>query len=83
VGWRLDRAYWRRGFATEGALVSLRYEFEELEQERLFSIIHPTNLTSRRVAEKAELTLRGEARWRGVGVVWYAIERPDWEAESQ
>jgi hypothetical protein len=30
VGWRLGRAHWGRGLATEGALASVRYGFEGL-----------------------------------------------------
>lgn len=75
VGWRLDRRFWGKGLATEGALASLRHGFEDPELER---IIQPANLASRRVAEKAGLTLRGETRWRGVEVVWYAVEREIW-----
>jgi RimJ/RimL family protein N-acetyltransferase len=81
VGWLLDRAYWGHGLATEGALTSLGYGFEKLELERIISIIRPENTASRRVAEKAGLTLRGETRWRDVDVVWYAIDRQDWKAE--
>jgi RimJ/RimL family protein N-acetyltransferase len=77
VGWRLDRALWGRGLATEGAVASVRYGFEEIGLERIISIIQPTNAASRRVAEKAGLTARGETRWRGDDVVWYAIDRPD------
>ena len=29
VGWRLDRSFWGRGLATEGARASLHYGFEE------------------------------------------------------
>ena len=79
VGWRLDRAYWGRGLATEGARASLRYGFEELELERIISIIQPTNLASRRVAEKAGLTFQGETRWRDNDVVWYAADRREWD----
>jgi RimJ/RimL family protein N-acetyltransferase len=75
VGWRLDPAYWGRGLATEGAVASVRYGFEELGLERIISIIQPENAASRRVAEKAGLTLRGETRWRGDDVVWYAAGR--------
>jgi len=80
VGWRLDRACWGQGLATEGAVTSVRYGFEELGLERIISIIQPENVASRRVAEKAGLTRRGEARWRDSDVVWYAVDRPDWEA---
>jgi RimJ/RimL family protein N-acetyltransferase len=75
VGWRLDPASWGRGLATEGAVASVRYGFEELGLERIISIIQPENAASRRVAEKAGLTLRGETRWRGDDVVWYAADR--------
>jgi RimJ/RimL family protein N-acetyltransferase len=74
VGWRLDPSYWGRGLATEGAVASVRYGFEELGLERIISIIQPANAASRRVAEKAGLDLRGVTRWKGSDVVWYAID---------
>ena len=75
VGWRLDRAYWNGGLATEGARASLRHGFEVLGLERIISVTVPENAASRRVMEKAGLTPRGETRWRGFDVVWYAIDR--------
>ena len=77
VGWRLAREFWGRGFATEGAKTSVSYGLEDLGQERIISIIQPENAASRRVAEKAGLSLRGETLWRGGEVVWYAIDRDD------
>jgi RimJ/RimL family protein N-acetyltransferase len=82
VGWRLDRAFWGRGLATEAAKASVTYGLETLGLERIISIIQPENTASRRVAEKAGLTSRGETRWRGTPVVWYAIDRGQWEARS-
>ena len=38
VGWRLDRSYWGRGLAPEGALASLRCGFDESGLERIISI---------------------------------------------
>ena len=77
VGWRLDRAFWGRGLATEAARASVAYGFETLGLERIISIIQPENRASRRVAEKAGLSLRGETRWRGTTVLWYAVDRQD------
>jgi RimJ/RimL family protein N-acetyltransferase len=77
VGWRLGREFWGRGFATEAAKASVAYGFDTLGLERIISIIQPDNAASRRVAEKAGLTPRGETRWRGTPVVWYAIDRED------
>ena len=82
VGWRLDRAFWGRGLASEAAKASVTYGLETLGLERIISIIQPGNTASRRVAEKAGLTPRGETRWRGTPVVWYAIDRGQWEVRS-
>ena len=76
VGWRLDRAFWGRGLATEAAKASVAYGLEKVGLERIISIIQPENTASRRVAEKAGLTLRGETSWRNSKVVWYAVDRP-------
>jgi RimJ/RimL family protein N-acetyltransferase len=77
VGWRLGREFWGRGLATEAARAGVAYGFGTLGLERIISIIQPDNMASRRVAEKAGLTLRGETRWRGTDVLWYALDRDD------
>ena len=76
VGWTLDPAFWGKGLATEGAQASLRYGFEALGLPRIVSFTLPDNVASRRVMEKSGLTLRGEATWRGLEHVWYALEAP-------
>ena len=78
VGWRLDRVRWDRGLATEGAVASVRYGFESLDLGRIISIIQPANVASRRMAEKAGLTARGETRWKDSDVIWYAVDRDAW-----
>jgi RimJ/RimL family protein N-acetyltransferase len=81
VGWRLDRAFWGRGLATEAAKAGVAYGFETLGLERIISIIQLGNTASQRVAEKAGLSPRGETCWRGTPVVWYAIVRRDRSAK--
>ena len=83
VGWLLDRHYWGQGLATEGALASLRYGFEDLGLERIISIAQPPNVASRRVMEKAGLTFQGGTHWRDNVVVWYAGDRGGWEADNR
>lgn len=83
VGWRLDRSFWGRGLATEGARASLRYGFEGLGLERIISIAHLANQAWRRMIEKVALTLQGETSWRGTDVVGYAIDRREWKAGRQ
>ena len=83
IGWLIDRAYWGRGLATEGARASLRYGFKELGFERVIGIVLPDNVASRRVMEKLGMGYRGEARWRGFDLVWYAIDRREWRADLE
>jgi ribosomal-protein-alanine N-acetyltransferase len=74
----LERPYWGRGLATEGALASVDYGFEELGLERIISITLPENAASRRVMGKVGLTYRGSTCWRDHDVVWYAADRREW-----
>jgi RimJ/RimL family protein N-acetyltransferase len=60
VGWRLDRPYWGRGFATEAARASVADGFERIGLEEIVSFTTPTNLPSRRVMERLGMT-RDEA----------------------
>ncbi len=52
VGWRLARAYWGNGYATEGARAALRFGFDELGLLEIVSFTVPANIRSRRVMEK-------------------------------
>lgn len=79
VGWLLDRSYWGRGLATEGAAAGYRYGFREVGLERIIGIVKPANIASRRVMEKSGLRLQGDARFRARDMVWYAIDYEDWE----
>lgn len=56
VGWRLDAAYWNRGYATEGARASLAFAFRWLHAQEIVSFTVPHNVRSRRVMEKLGLT---------------------------
>jgi RimJ/RimL family protein N-acetyltransferase len=52
VGWRLARAHWNKGYATEGARAALKVGFDELGLSEIVSMTVPANLRSRRVMEK-------------------------------
>jgi RimJ/RimL family protein N-acetyltransferase len=52
LGWRLARAWWNRGYATEGARAAAAYAFATLHLPELVSFTVPDNLASRRVMEK-------------------------------
>lgn len=55
VGWRLSRAHWGKGYATEGARAALRQGFEELGLTEIVSMTVLANVRSRRVMEKLDM----------------------------
>jgi RimJ/RimL family protein N-acetyltransferase len=56
VGWRIARAWWSRGYATEGARASIAAGFERLGLDAIVSMTVPANVRSRRVMEKLGMT---------------------------
>ena len=52
VGWRLARAHWGKGFATEGARGALSIGFERLALQEIVSFTTVLNLRSRAVMER-------------------------------
>jgi len=56
VGWRLDRAFWGHGYATEAAAASVAYGFSFARLEEIVSFTVPENRRSRRVMERLGMT---------------------------
>lgn len=56
VGWRLARVCWGQGFATEAAMASLRFGFDEIGLTEIVSFTSITNDRSRRVMERIGMT---------------------------
>jgi RimJ/RimL family protein N-acetyltransferase len=56
VGWRLARAHWGQGYATEGARAALEVGFTRLGLDEIVSMTVPANARSRRVMERIGMT---------------------------
>jgi RimJ/RimL family protein N-acetyltransferase len=52
VGWRLARAHWGQGFATEAARAALRVGFEQIALDEVVSFTSVLNVRSRAVMER-------------------------------
>jgi len=52
IGWRLAKAHWGQGFATEGALASLDYGFIQADVGKIVSMTTLTNTPSENVMKK-------------------------------
>ena len=90
LGYRLRRAAWNKGYATEGSRALIDMGFTELGVERVFAHTLTVNASSRRVMEKCGLRLVGTTAYQGPdiidgsehGEVEYALTKPDWEARA-
>ena len=66
VGWRLARAHWRQGFASEAARSSLVFAFDDLGLAEVNSITAIANTPSRAVMERIGMTFVDEFEHPGV-----------------
>ena len=89
LGYRLRRAAWGKGYATEGSRALVDKAFTDLGARRVFAETMTINGRSRRVMEKAGLRFirTFHREWREPipgdehGGVEYAITRHEWEAD--
>lgn len=82
LGYRLGRAHWGHGYATEAARLARDHAFGTLGVERLVAVTHPENTPSRRVLTKVGFRETGESdKYYGVRSVRYALESDKWQSE--
>lgn len=60
IGWRLKRAAWGKGYATEGAKRCLEWAFDELNEQQIISTCTLANTPSENVMRKIGMTKKGE-----------------------
>jgi RimJ/RimL family protein N-acetyltransferase len=70
----LDRPFWGRGLATEGARAALDVGFDQLGLQRIVGLTVPENLASQRVLQKAGLHYEKDATFFGMQVRYFALE---------
>ena len=85
LGYRLRRAAWGKGYATEGSRALVRKGFTELGTQRVTAHTLAENAGSRRVLEKAGLELARKFRYEapnewhdGREAVEYALSQSEW-----
>jgi len=65
LGYRLKKAYWGNGYATEGSMALIDKGFRELGVDKAVSTTMALNKASRRVMEKAGLRFESEFIYPG------------------
>ena len=59
IGWRLNKEYWGKGLATEGAKACLDYAFKQLNLDKICSMTVLGNTPSERVMQKIGMRKTG------------------------
>ena len=76
IGYLIDQAYWRRGFAREAALAVRDHAFGELGYQHLISLIRPGNLPSQGVARHLGMSPVRETTFHDLTHLVFLIDRP-------
>ena len=84
LGYRLRKAVWGQGYATEVAKALIQKGFFELGTQRVIAPVLAANLASIRVLEKAGLSLQTRFFYEALGqeVAVYALDRDQFKQES-
>ncbi len=91
IGWRLPRAQWGRGLATEAARAVLDYAFGPLGLDEVVSFTAVANLRSQRVMQKIGMHHDPADDFDHPGLaqghllrrhVLYRLDRPAWRREA-
>ena len=78
VGYRLDKKYWGKGYATESCKAALEYGFTNLNTKEIIGAAHEENKSSRRVLEKCGLKFVNQFIWKGIKCDWLKISKEEW-----
>lgn len=75
LAYLLDSRVWGQGLASEAVAAIRDYALGELGKERLVALIHPRNMASKRVAQKAGMTFERQAFFSGIEAELFSLTR--------
>ena len=82
IGYRITRACWGAGFATEAAKATIADAFRRWSLTRLVALIQPGNVASIRVAEKVGMQFQRATVYEGRPMRVYQITPDEGKAEE-
>ena len=80
LGYRLKKKFWGKGIATEAALASLEYGFQQRQLEEIYAAADVDNIGSNKVLQKVGLKLVGQFEYCEALYNWYKITPSEWQA---
>lgn len=79
LGYRLIRKYWGQGIATETAIASLNYAFEQLKANEVYAMADCENDGSNKILRKVGLNFIERFNLDGIEHNWYKIKKEEYE----
>lgn len=79
LGYRLIRKYWGKGIATETAITSLDYAFNELKADEVYAAASCENIASNKILQKVGLSFIETFYYEDIKCNWYKIDKNNYE----
>jgi ribosomal-protein-alanine N-acetyltransferase len=73
----LSEEYWGRGLATEAAMMSIQFGFQEAGLSEIIGLVIEENIGSKRVLEKSGFVFQDETRYFDIDCLRYKIMKLD------
>lgn len=83
LGYRFRREYWGKGIATETAIASLEFGFNQHQFPKICAGADIDNVASNRILQKVGLQIGKPFEYLGVPHNWYEISRDKWLASQK
>src|SRR5687768_1829163 len=77
VGYRLIKKYWGKGYATEAAIASVKYAFNDMAIRELIGVADSRNIASVRVLQKAGMKYIETFYEDDIPLYWYSLKKDD------
>jgi ribosomal-protein-alanine N-acetyltransferase len=83
IAYRLMRAAWGQGLATEAAGALVAHALGALALPRVVAVTYPDNRASQRVLDKLGFERRGLTEYKGVQTTFFMLTREAWAARPR
>ena len=83
IRYGIAKPFWGKGLASEAAVATIKYGFEQLGLDRIVAVAWPDNVASQRVMEKLGMKYVKQAHFYDAEVVYYSISREEYQGRNR
>ena len=78
LGYRFIKKYWGKGYATETAIASLDFGFNQLNQKEICAIADIENLASNKILQKIGMSKVNKFDYENLSHNFYIMKKNEW-----